>query len=69
MARPVSLASRRSIVTCQPSQHRHDLCPAGQVEEGGRLIQQHDNGFLGERPRNHDFLSFAVTQFIQHAIG
>ncbi len=47
----------------------HDLHFAGEIEEGGRLVEEDDRRLLREGFGDHHLLSLAVAQGLDHAMG
>ena len=50
-------------------QKLHDLHLAGEIEKGGRLIQEDYRRFLCQRFGDHDLLPLTVGKGVYHARG
>ena len=57
------------LLVCQAAEHLKGFYLAGEIEEGGRLVENDDAGLLGKRLGYHRLLALAIAQLGDVALG
>ena len=57
------------LLVCQAAEHLKGFYLAGEIEEGGRLVEDDDAGLLGKRLGYHRLLALAIAQLGDAALG